>query len=302
MKHQRHTDPLPLGGEGIPYSKGLMARTLIATGMRAVPAYELARRIEVDLSERGEDTIDLERIHELAVATVGEADADEAMRRLRQYEDLRQLELPIIVLVGGGTGTGKSTLATEVAYRLGISRVTSTDFVRQTMRAFFSEEFMPSVHYSSFEAGRAVTGIAADQAVAGFLEQTRNVLVGVTAAMERALQEGWSMVLEGVHLVPGMLPFGMEDALVVSCVLKVEDEQAHAGRFWVRDVGSEGKRPLNRYIEGFEDIRAIQSFIVERAVEHDVPVIDSDDPDRSVVEIMELVLAGAERMRRVPAD
>src|SRR6266542_5343312 len=142
MKHQRHTDPLPLGGE-IPYSKGLMARTLIATGMRAVRAYELARRIDVDLSERGEESIELERVHELAVSVLGQEESDEAMRRLRQYEDLRQLELPIIVLVGGGTGTGKSTLATEVAYRLGISRVTSTDFVRQTMRAFFSKEFMP---------------------------------------------------------------------------------------------------------------------------------------------------------------
>ena len=59
----------------------------------------------------------------------------------------------MILLVGGGTGTGKSTVATEVAHRLGITRVTSTDFVRQTMRAFFAKEFMPSIHYSSFEAG-----------------------------------------------------------------------------------------------------------------------------------------------------
>ena len=57
--------------------------------------------------------------------------------------DLHELDLPIILLVGGATGTGKSTVATEVAYRLGITRVTSTDFVRQTMRAFFSREFMP---------------------------------------------------------------------------------------------------------------------------------------------------------------
>jgi 2-phosphoglycerate kinase len=32
------------------------------------------------------------------------------------------IEVPLIVLVGGATGTGKSTVATEVAHRLGIGR------------------------------------------------------------------------------------------------------------------------------------------------------------------------------------
>ena len=35
--------------------------------------------------------------------------------------------------------TGFLTVATEAAHRLGITRVTSTDFVRQTMRAFGAE-------------------------------------------------------------------------------------------------------------------------------------------------------------------
>jgi 2-phosphoglycerate kinase len=291
MKQPRHTDPLPLGGDGIPYSKGLMARALIATGMPAVRAYELARRIDVDLQDRDSDSVELERVHELAVTLLGEKEADDALRRVRRFEELHSVELPIILLVGGGTGTGKSTLATEVAYRLGISRVTSTDFVRQTMRAFFSREFMPTIHYSSFEAGGVVSGVATDQAIAGFLEQTRNVLVGVGAAMDRALEEGWSMVLEGVHLVPGMLPSAIEDALFVQCVLAVEDEDTHRARFHVRDLGSEGKRAQDRYLERFDEIRAIQEFIVQRAQEHDVAVVENSDPERSIVEVMELVFA-----------
>ena len=130
------------------------------------------------------------------------------------------------------TGTGKSTLATEAAHRLGITRVTSTDFIRQTMRAFFSREFMPSVHYSSFEAELGVEqsgrGLAGDAALLGFLDQTRNVLVGVEAAIDRSLTEGWSMVLEGVHLVPGLIAVDRADALVVQCVIAISDEHAIA--------------------------------------------------------------------------
>jgi 2-phosphoglycerate kinase len=286
-------EPLPLGGE-IPYSKGLMARALIATGMPAPRAYELARRVEEGLDASG--VVDLDQMRELAIEILGEDGGKQAMRRLLRYSELQQLELPIILLVGGGTGTGKSTIATEVAYRLGISRVTSTDFVRQTMRAFFSREFMPSVHYSSFEAGRAVAGMAGEQVIAGFIEQTRNVLVGVRASIDRALEEGWSMVLEGVHLVPGMLPAALEHAVLVQCVLDIEDAEAHSQHFWVRDTASDGMRRLDKYLEGFEDIRTIQQFIVERASEAGVAVIENDNMEKAVGELMELVFAEVEKV------
>jgi 2-phosphoglycerate kinase len=286
-------EPLPLGGE-IPYSKGLMARALIATGMPAPRAYELARRVEEGLDATG--VVDLDQMRELAIEILGADAGKQAMRRLLRYSELRQLELPIVLLVGGGTGTGKSTIATEVAYRLGISRVTSTDFVRQTMRAFFSREFMPSVHYSSFEAGRAVAGMAGEQVIAGFIEQTRNVLVGVRASIERALEEGWSMVLEGVHLVPGMLPAALEHAVLVQCVLDIEDAEAHSQHFWVRDTASDGMRRLDKYLEGFEDIRTIQQFIVERAREAGVAVIENDNMEKAVGELMELVFAEVEKV------
>src|SRR5437763_14042924 len=148
----------------------------------------------------------MDRLEEVSVEAVGQEDGRPAMQRLRRYRDVYELDRPIIVLLGGPTGTGKSSVATDVAYRLGITRVTSTDFVRQTMRAFFSTEFMPAIHHSSFEAGRAMAGDEDEgkqTVLDGFMEQTREVLVGVRAAIDRALEEGWSMVLEGYHLVPG---------------------------------------------------------------------------------------------------
>jgi 2-phosphoglycerate kinase len=295
MSEPRHIEPVPLGDADIPYSKGLMARALIATGMSAPRAYELARRVEDGLSASG--AVDLDRMHDLAVEILGEKEGASAMRRLLRYRELQELDLPIILLVGGATGTGKSTIATEVAYRLGISRVTSTDFVRQTMRAFFSREFMPSIHYSSFEAGRAVSGMAGEQAVAGFLDQTRNVLVGVQAAIDRVLEERWSMVLEGVHLVPGMLPVALERAVLVQCVLNIDDPSAHAEHFVVRDVASDGTRSLDKYLSSFDEIREIQEFIVRRARDVGVAVIENESMERSVADLMELVFTEVEKVQ-----
>jgi 2-phosphoglycerate kinase len=273
-----------------------MARSLIAAGLSADRAYELAIAIENDLTASERQSTTLERIEEVALERLGRQDGSAAMRRLRRYRDLYELDLPLILLVGGATGTGKSTVATDVAYRLGITRVTSTDFVRQTMRAFFSREFMPAIHHSSFEAGRATTGDddEGNQAVIdGFMEQTREVLVGVRAAIDRALEEGWSMVLEGVHLVPGMLPKEIEGALVVECVLAIDDAEAHASHFWIRDTDSDGVRPYEKYLDCFDDIRLIQTYILGRARKHGVPVIENGNIEAAIGQVMELVLEAA---------
>src|SRR5581483_7770507 len=134
MSQRRHGDPLPLGDAELPYSKGLMARALIAVGVSADRAYMLARQAEVELAERRERTLDVARLEELARELLGEKEGERAVRRLRRLADLQALDIPLIVLIGGSTGTGKSTIAAEVAHRLGITRVTSTDFIRQTMR------------------------------------------------------------------------------------------------------------------------------------------------------------------------
>jgi len=288
----------------LPYSKGLMAKALMGTGLAPDRAYQLARLIESELlREREELSAAQEHVYDVAAEVLAQHEDEQAVRRLRRFQALQELDLPLIVLVGGATGTGKSTITTEVAHRLGITRVTSTDFVRQTMRAFFSEAFMPSIHYSSFEAGKAVTDSdddPRDAGVRGFLDQTRNVLVGVNAVLERALTEGHSMALEGVHVVPGLLPTSLEGAIVSQCLIAISDEEEHARHFYVRDADSEGLRPVDKYLNALPRIRRIQDELVVRAEDTGVPVIENSEREAAVDAIIRLVLDAVERAR-VPA-
>lgn len=287
----RYGPPLPLGDDGLPYSKGLMARALIAVGVAADRAYELARRLELDLAERGAQAVNEERLDDLARATLGDDEGERAIGRLRRLHRLQSLDVPLIVLIGGATGTGKSTVAAEVAHRLGITRLTSTDFIRQTMRAFFSSEFMPAIHTSSFEAGTVVEPDATgDPTIVGFLEQSRQVCVGVDAALRRALTEGWSMVLEGVHLVPGYVPAALDDAVVVHAVMTIGDEDVHRVHFHVRDSATGGLRPMEKYLDRLPDIRRIQTLLVSRAFREGVPVVENANVERAIDEVVSLVL------------
>lgn len=298
MSEHRHGDPLPLGEPGgLPYSKGLMARALIAAGVSPNRGYDLATRIELELVARDRSSIEPSRFEELAAEVLGDEEGALAAGRLRRYAALRALDVPIVLLVGGATGTGKSSVATEAAHRLGITRVTSTDFIRQTIRAYFSHEFMPSVHYSSFEAAAAIPEPKTDDAVLeGFLDQTQKVLVGVEAVIERSLTEGWSMVLEGIHLVPGMVPVEIKGALVVHVVLQIPGDEVHRMHFHVRDAATGGVRAMEKYLTRLDEIRKIQDYIVDQAEQRGVPVIESTNPDRATADVMELILSSAEAL------
>jgi 2-phosphoglycerate kinase len=74
VSERRHRQPLPLGGDdGLPFSKGLLARALIATGVPSEKAYELALTAEADLAAAGGRASSIDRLHELAVGMWGEA-------------------------------------------------------------------------------------------------------------------------------------------------------------------------------------------------------------------------------------
>jgi 2-phosphoglycerate kinase len=105
-------------------------------------------------------------------------------------------------------------------------------------------------------------------------------------------------VLEGVHLVPGMVEVERERAIVVQCLVAIDDEDLHRSHFWVRDHATEGLRPLEKYIDGMPEIRFIQDALIERARRCDVPVIMNTTLDQAMGEVLDLVLSTADRLVR----
>jgi 2-phosphoglycerate kinase len=226
----------------------------------------------------------------------GYADADLAVR----YEKMRlfkRSDRPLVLLLGGSTGSGKSSLATEVAHRLDVTRILSTDSVRHVMRAMISERLLPSIHRSSFEAWRdpAALGMpGVDPTLAAFRDQVRHVAVAVEAVLERSVQEHLSMILEGVHLVPGLFErFAADPRLqFLHLVVYVQDEAEHQARFLERGRGAR-ERPGKRYLDNFAAIRGIQTHLVQRARDTGLPLVENRDFDAAVHRVLGLVLDGA---------
>ena len=187
-----------------------------------------------------------------------------------------------------------------------LSEAEVASFVRGLTEGSISEEQVAAFAMAVFFRGmatderlaltRAEEEESGDAAILGFLDQTRNVVVGVQAALERAATEHWSTVLEGVHLVPGMVATDYPGAFVVQCVVAIADENLHRSHFWVRDYSTEGLRPLDKYLDSLPQIRQIQDYLVERAHRFDVPVIVNDSLDRAIGDVLDLVLRRADQL------
>jgi len=65
----------------------------------------------------------------------------------------------ILILLAGTSGTGKSTLASLLGSRLGISTVLSTDTIRHVMRNFVAKEEDPIIFASTYETAAFVCSI-----------------------------------------------------------------------------------------------------------------------------------------------
>jgi 2-phosphoglycerate kinase len=284
-----HTTP----DQGFAYVRGLLAPGLMATGLTPDGAWELARRVEDRLAGSGRRRVGFDELRVTAREVLGDAAGDATVERFRRWREFEARGLPLVVLIGGATGVGKSTVATQLAQHLGITRVASTDFIRQILRSVVPDVIAPELARSSYELDRNGTASHAE-----FERQAQEVLIGVRATVERAAREGMSLILEGIHLFPGLVDAHASGSLVVHVVLTVEDEGDHMHRFELRAADSQ--RPAERYDDGLGAIRRLQDHIVATARRSAVPVVENRDEDATVRRLLDLVFAAVDDALRSP--
>jgi 2-phosphoglycerate kinase len=282
---------------GLPYSKGLRASELMVTGLAPYRAYQVAEQIEERLLERDVASVTSDELDDLTIDVLSDLAGERYATNWLRWREIKALDAPLVIMIGGATGVGKSTIATQLAVRLGIVRVVATDAIREVMRALFTSELMPTLYTSSFEADSALREPPPrplDRVIVGFREQTAAVAVGIRALVERAAVEGTSIVIEGAHVVPGFFDLEAYEGRVlgVPLVVSVDDEDLHRSHFAVRSNDS-SSRPFERYAQGFPNIRRVQKYIKSQALTHNVPVVPNYSLDQALAAIIDLVVERA---------
>ncbi|MBP3226699.1 MAG: 2-phosphoglycerate kinase, partial [Methanobrevibacter sp.] len=189
-----------------PFSKGIMSRSLNVADIGIERAHEISSKIEAYLNENNVTEISSFDLANVVLQQLEEIDEGIAIK-YKNWRSLRRSKKPLIILIGGASGVGTSSMAFELANRLRLKNLISTDMIREVMRKIVSKELSPVIHKSSFDAHEAIRtpSIRIDSIVEGFISHVEVVNVGIEAIIERSVKEGISTIIEGVHVVPGFI-------------------------------------------------------------------------------------------------
>jgi len=282
---------------GLPYSKGLTASQLMVTGLSPGRAYAVANKVEQELVGLQTESVTAEQLRDLTLEVLRNEAGDKHAQAFVKWQSVAELDIPLIILIGGATGVGKSTIATQLATRLGITRVVSTDAVREVLRSAFTAGMFPTLYESSFNSDKAVRQPiphSGDKLIIGFREQAAAVAVGAQALIERSIEEGTDLIIEGAHLVPGFLQSIEHDqAVIVSLLVVIDDEELHRSHFYLRSREARSSRPGDRYISAFKKIRRLQKYMISSGLMRGVPIISHYDLDTTLTEIIDHVITRA---------
>lgn len=292
-------------GQLTPFSRGLHMRFLGASGLSRQQSALVTSRIHEHLLRMRVTQIPTSRLSYLTYLALRKSIGAKAARNFLVWSAFSDSERPLLILIGGTIGCGKSTIATALAHRLDIVRIQSTDMLREVMRIMMPERLLPVLHTSSFEAWRKlpfgeeghedVDRLIAD----GYQSQAELVTVACDAVLDRARKERLSLILEGVHIQPS---FGeslrdVDDAVVVPIELAVLKQKELRRRIKGRGVKAPQRR-ATRYLNSFDAIWRLQSFLLSEADRCDVPIVANLDMDRAIEAIILLIMT---RLRRIYA-
>jgi 2-phosphoglycerate kinase len=199
---------------------------------------------------------------------------------------------PYVILIGSASGIGKSTIAAELAKNLNIKHLIESDFIRAVVRGIIGKEYAPALHSSSYDAYKNLRNKNRfdnydDLVSAGFDEHASYVIPGLEKIIQRAITDYDDIVIEGVHLVPGLINTEQfEDYANIYFFILSSDEESHKERFVKRAVQIHrgGKQ-----LDFFRENRIIHNHLLKQAEANNVHVIKTESIETTLEKILAII-------------
>jgi 2-phosphoglycerate kinase len=292
------------------FSVGILTHSLEAC---AIPT-EIARNGALSVHERllNDDVreIDHKELRKIIFNSLREYAGIDAANRYLSWRQFENSNKNLIILVGGVTGSGKSTLSAELAYRLNIAWLQSTDMMREIIRSYLPGQVVPTLMHSSFAAWRGLPFPRKlerkeidSPVITGFLSQINTIQPAMEAAISRASIESQHLILEGVHVLPTHLSMEdlSSDVVVIPVMLATMDKSSLRKRFKARARISE-ERKAEKYLNHIDDIWELQSYLLNEADRVGIPIVANQAIEETIGEVLGIISDTIIKLFPVEAD
>lgn len=285
------------------FSSGVLSHSLEACAITPKQALIGASKVHAAIRSSGHREIDHKSLRRLIYRCLRDHCSDAAADRYLAWRRFYNSGMPLIILIGGATGTGKSSVAAELAYRLNIARTQSTDMMREIIRSYLAPQVAPTLQYSSYEAWRGLANPHHDneeRIVTGYLAQLATMKPAIQTTIERAVQEKEHLVMEGIHVIPTELDLVQAGgkAVILQFMLAILDKSLLRKRL-VKRIHDTSEHRGGEHRESVDDIWELQSWLLDVADSEDsihiMTNLEIEDTIRDIIEV-----ASAEISRRFP--
>ncbi|EKX37919.1 hypothetical protein GUITHDRAFT_144613 [Guillardia theta CCMP2712] len=180
------------------FSRFLVSRVLTVTQVSYADSLKISLAVKKVLVDRGTFDVTQEQMEEALFNIMRlHGYGDEHICRYRLMTKFNHQRVPLVVMVIGTGCVGKSTLATQLAERLNLSAVLQTDLVFEvSCHASIQDGVLREVKtvYQRFETD--------EEFISSFRRECEAVNGGLQGELHKVLEEGKSIIIEGIHLDP----------------------------------------------------------------------------------------------------
>ena len=285
--------------QSAPYPLAILKGRLKLSGVSSLDVEKIMERVRTSFSTY--DILEEKSILSLVNDEISSMSSKitKAFRILTQYEDLRRTSRdtpPVILILEGASSTGKSMIALEMIYNLGVTRILSTDTIRQILRSIKDEKEHPELFCHTYQAHihKQVGRETIDPILRGFLAQLEHIDPFVKKGVQKFINEGTDALVEGVHIIPGALE-GLSIGVIE--ILINPDAMTHEEMF-VSKYRSGKLRTVSKdeaiRTKEFQAAKMIQEYMVEQAKAKKINIVPFKDYGSTVTSISEIVVKKVE--------
>jgi 2-phosphoglycerate kinase len=165
-----------------------------------------------------------------------------------------------IFLIGGASSVAKSSLSFELMKKYNIIHKLGTGFVREMAKTFILKKNNKNLYSHSFETNLK-------NPIDNLYLQSIPLKKMLQKAINRANNEGTSIIIEGVNIIPGLMEFNDVDEKVL---LIVKCEKKH-----LKMLKQNNTHKLRKVeYKFFKNVRRIQEELIVRAKKYNWKILD----------------------------